>query len=80
MLLRGNIISKLEKSLVSKFIISSRDYIFEFAAVSEEENTKIITCLSNIAAGHDNIPMIVFKNYLGVLLKIITHICNMILS
>ena len=63
-----------------QFINSSRDCTFEFTAVSEEEITRIITCINNTSAGHDNLPMFVFKNYLGALLRIITHICNTSLS
>ena len=63
-----------------QFINSSRDCTFEFTAVSEEEITRIITCINNTSAGHDNLPMFVFKNYLGALLKIIAHICNTSLS
>ena len=58
----------------------SHDCTFEFSPVTEDEVIKIITCLNNTGAGHDRIPMFIYKNYLSTLSKIITHICNMSLS
>ena len=44
---------------------------------TNDEVIKIIMCLHNTGAGHDRIPMVIYKNYLNAISKIITYICNM---
>ena len=51
---------------------------FEFTPVTEEEVIKLVTSLNNASAGHDGIPMFLYKNNIGILSKVITFICNRI--
>ena len=50
---------------------------FTFTPVTEEEVIKTVTSLNNTGAGYDEIPMFIYKNYIGKFAKVITHISNL---
>ena len=60
----------------NEYMLPATECKFEFTPVTEEEVIKLVTSLNNASAGHDGIPMFLYKNNIGILSKIITSICN----
>ena len=75
--------STLGDHLAEKFV-NSENYLrsdepgpsFSFELATEAKIRSVILSLRNAAPGIDCLPMSIFKDNIGVLLSIITHICN----